>query len=39
MKIWVCRSGVKSTYIETYIEKNKIYLPWNGYEKETENGV
>ena len=34
MKIWVCRSGVKSTYIETYIENNKIYLPWNGYEKD-----
>ena len=29
--IWVCRSGRNSCYYSKYIEKGRIYLPWDGY--------
>ena len=29
--MWVCRTGRKSLDIEMFLENNKIYLPWEGY--------
>ena len=29
--IWVCRTGMNSVYLETYLKDQRIYLPWNGY--------
>ena len=29
--LWVCRAGQKGCYFSKYIEEQKIYLPWDGY--------
>lgn len=29
--MWVCRTGRKSLDIEMFLDNNKIYLPWEGY--------
>lgn len=30
--LWVCRAGQKGCYFTKYIEDQRIYLPWEGYE-------
>jgi len=31
-KMWVCRAGKNSCYIDRIISESKVFLPWDGYE-------
>lgn len=30
--LWVCRAGVNSRHLESFINNKRIYLPWKGYK-------
>lgn len=30
--IWVCRAGKNSVYLDTFLQTEKIYLPWEGFK-------
>ncbi len=30
--IWVCRAGRDSIYLDTFLQTEKIYLPWEGFK-------
>ena len=30
--IWVCRAGINSIYLDTFLRNHKIYLPWDGFK-------
>ena len=30
--IWVCRAGMNSVYLDSFLSTNKVYLPWDGFK-------
>ncbi len=30
--IWVCRAGMKSIFLDTFLNTKKVYLPWDGFK-------
>lgn len=32
--MWICRTGQKALDIEMFLDNNKIYLPWEGYDED-----
>ena len=30
--LWVCRTGVNSVFLDTFLNTNRIYLPWEGFK-------
>ena len=30
--IWVCRAGMNSIYLDTFLSTQKVYLPWDGFK-------
>ncbi len=30
--IWVCRAGMNSIYLDTFLNSKKVYLPWDGFK-------
>ena len=29
--MWVCRTGVKSVFLNEFVQDKRIYIPWDGY--------
>ena len=30
--IWVCRAGMSSVHLDTFLRTHKVYLPWDGFK-------
>ena len=30
--VWVCRAGVNSVYLNTFLSKHNVFLPWDGFK-------
>ena len=35
--LWVCRAGQKAKYYDRFLEEQKIYLSWDGYQVDLSN--
>ena len=36
MSVWICRAGKKGIYNEMFLKSQKIYIPWEGFDKDLE---
>ncbi len=37
--IWILRPGQNACYLDTFLQDNRIYIPWGGYDMSLENCI